>query len=145
MKDPETLLKTLMTAYEQKRSPADHLTAWITLTPHGGTWTMIVPQGNTAILAKEDEGQVLTGDLMARMLRFIQGFFNPPARADHPGQSPCPAGPWGPCHPLFYVTGFRSAWYRVEKGQQLNKAGNTNPFPQGFVFIDGNGYAKIGA
>jgi mannose-6-phosphate isomerase-like protein (cupin superfamily) len=46
--------------------------------------------------------------------------------------------------PLYYGQGFRSAWYMVKKGQRLNEPGDTNPFPQAFVIISGDGMAKIG-
>lgn len=46
--------------------------------------------------------------------------------------------------PLYYHPGFRSAWYMVKKDDQLNEAGDTNPFPQAMVIIDGKGHAKIG-
>jgi mannose-6-phosphate isomerase-like protein (cupin superfamily) len=46
--------------------------------------------------------------------------------------------------PLYYASGFRSAWYVVKGGQRLNETGDTNPYPQAFVVISGNGRAKIG-
>jgi mannose-6-phosphate isomerase-like protein (cupin superfamily) len=45
--------------------------------------------------------------------------------------------------PLYYASGFRSAWYKVNDGQHLNEPGDTNPFPQAFVIISGRGRAKI--
>lgn len=87
----------------------------------------------------------MTPDLLKKILNFIQRFFNPShpeviklekdfARLVH--------GAWA--IPMFYHTGFRSGWYQVEKGQRLNNPGDTNPFPQAFVIIKGQGYAKIG-
>jgi mannose-6-phosphate isomerase-like protein (cupin superfamily) len=46
--------------------------------------------------------------------------------------------------PLYYYPGMRSAWYLLKKGQRLNEPGDTNPFPQAFIFISGEGFAKIG-
>ena len=46
--------------------------------------------------------------------------------------------------PLYYASGFRSAWYLVKDGQRLNEPGDTNPYPQAFVIISGRGRAKIG-
>jgi mannose-6-phosphate isomerase-like protein (cupin superfamily) len=46
--------------------------------------------------------------------------------------------------PMFYHSGFRSAWYQLDKGDKLNNEGDTNPFPQAFIIIEGQGYAKIG-
>ena len=46
--------------------------------------------------------------------------------------------------PLYYHTGFRSGWYLIKKGQRLNEPGDTNPYPQAFVFVRGEGFAKIG-
>jgi mannose-6-phosphate isomerase-like protein (cupin superfamily) len=45
---------------------------------------------------------------------------------------------------LYYHPEFRSAWYLLKKGEKLNKPGDTNPFPQAFIFIEGEGFAKIG-
>lgn len=46
--------------------------------------------------------------------------------------------------PLYYHPGFRSAWYMIKKGERLNEPGETDPFDQGIVVIEGEGYAKIG-
>jgi len=46
--------------------------------------------------------------------------------------------------PLYYAPGFRSAWYRIVKGQRLNEEGDRNPFPQAFIIISGAGSARIG-
>jgi len=50
--------------------------------------------------------------------------------------------------PLFYQMtnkiGVRSAWYLIEKGDQINEKGDSNPFPQYFIITRGEGYAKIG-
>jgi mannose-6-phosphate isomerase-like protein (cupin superfamily) len=64
-----------------------------------------------------------------------------------PGKGPAGSGadrqPRDPrCAPS--CAGFRSAWYRVNPGERLNEPGDTNPFPQAFIFIKGTGVAKIG-
>jgi mannose-6-phosphate isomerase-like protein (cupin superfamily) len=46
--------------------------------------------------------------------------------------------------PMYYADGFRSAWYLVKDGQRLNEVGDTNPYPQAFIIISGQGRAKIG-
>lgn len=50
--------------------------------------------------------------------------------------------------PVFYHRaegiGVRSAWYQINKGEQVNEPGDTNPFPQYFIVMQGRGYAKIG-
>jgi mannose-6-phosphate isomerase-like protein (cupin superfamily) len=50
--------------------------------------------------------------------------------------------------PIFYQRtegiGVRSAWYQINKGEQVNEPGDTNPFPQYFIITQGEGYAKIG-
>ena len=50
--------------------------------------------------------------------------------------------------PIFYQKsnefGVRSAWYQINKGEQVNEIGDTNPFPQYFIITGGNGFAKIG-
>jgi mannose-6-phosphate isomerase-like protein (cupin superfamily) len=40
--------------------------------------------------------------------------------------------------------GMRSAWYLLKKDERLNEPGDINPFPQAFIFISGEGFAKIG-
>ena len=50
--------------------------------------------------------------------------------------------------PIFYQKteeiGVRSAWYQINKGEQVNEVGDTNPFPQYFIINTGKGLAKIG-
>jgi mannose-6-phosphate isomerase-like protein (cupin superfamily) len=46
--------------------------------------------------------------------------------------------------PLYYYPGFRSAWYQINKEQKMNEPGDTNPFPQAVIIIEGEGKAKIG-
>ena len=86
---------------------------------------------------------------MNDLLFFVQRFFNPSpidkvilskenSRIVHGGHA----------IPLFYQMtdemGVRSAWYQINKGQQVNEPGDTNPFPQYFIIIKGMGFAKIG-
>lgn len=87
----------------------------------------------------------LTPALMDKFLTFVQRFFNP----THPekvnlvkSSARLVHGGWA--IPMFYHSGFRSAWYQLEKGQNLNEPGDANPFQQAFVIISGHGYAKIG-
>jgi len=51
--------------------------------------------------------------------------------------------------PIFYQKtkniGVRSAWYQINKGEQVNEIGDTNPFSQYFIINEGNGFAKIGS
>jgi mannose-6-phosphate isomerase-like protein (cupin superfamily) len=79
------------------------------------------------------------------LLTFLQRFFNRTspekillgeehARIVHGGHA----------IPLYYYPGFRSSWYMVKKGQRINEPGDTNPFPQAFVIIEGEGKAVIG-
>ncbi|MEA1886138.1 MAG: hypothetical protein U9N72_02880 [Bacteroidota bacterium] len=91
----------------------------------------------------------VTGNMMNDLMFFIQRFFNTSpydkleltkehSRIVHGGHA----------IPIFYRTsdeiGVRSAWYQVNKGQQVNEPGDTNPFPQYFIVIRGNGFALIG-
>ena len=46
--------------------------------------------------------------------------------------------------PLYYHPGLRSAWYLIKKGQKMNEPGDTNPFPQAAIILQGQGVAKIG-
>lgn len=91
------------------------------------------------------EGVSMTADLYAALLSFLQRFFNaseperillgePHSRLVHGAHAVA----------LYYHPGFRSAWYRIKKGERLNEPGDTNPFPQAFVFISGAGWARIG-
>lgn len=90
-------------------------------------------------------GQSFSPQLYADMLYFLQHFFTCTeperivldesyARKVHGANAVA----------LFYQPGFRSAWYQVKKGEQLNEPGDTNPFPQAFVFISGVGWTRIG-
>ena len=47
---------------------------------------------------------------------------------------------------FYYQSGFRSAWYQIEKGQHINKdpKDQTNPFPSMFIMIRGQAEARIG-
>ena len=91
------------------------------------------------------EGKKLDASLYKAMILFVQRFFNPKipetvffgdefSRQVHGGNV---------CG-LFYSPGFRSAWYQISPDQQLNNPGDTNPFPQAFIFIKGSGKVKIG-
>ena len=50
----------------------------------------------------------------------------------------------GKAVPLFYDPGFRSSWYVLNKGEQLNEPGEHDPWDQGIIIIKGEGRAKIG-
>lgn len=91
------------------------------------------------------EGVQLTPELYATILAFIQRFFNasdPEMLVLDEAHSRVVRG--AHAIPLYYHSGFRSAWYVVKKGERLNEPGETNPFPQAFVFVSGEGWAKIG-
>jgi len=91
------------------------------------------------------EGLELTPEVRTQFYTFLYRFFNPSVperillREEH---SRVVHG----AHvvALYYHPGFRSAWYLVKKGENLNEPGDTNPFPQAFIFIEGEGFAKIG-
>ena len=87
----------------------------------------------------------LTHDVYVDLVTFMQRFFNPStperveldeehARKIHGGNAVA----------LFYGSGFRSAWYLLRKGERLNAPEDTNPFPQAFIFLSGQGRAQIG-
>jgi mannose-6-phosphate isomerase-like protein (cupin superfamily) len=46
--------------------------------------------------------------------------------------------------PLYNSTSQKSTWYLLKQGERLNDTGRPSPFPQSFIFIEGEGYAKIG-
>ncbi|MCK4413313.1 MAG: cupin domain-containing protein [Candidatus Eisenbacteria sp.] len=85
------------------------------------------------------------GDPTSAMLGFLQHFFTP-SRPERIVLDEAHARVIHGAHaiPLYYAVGFRSAWYKIKPGQQLNEPGDTNPFPQAFVIIGGQGRAKIG-
>ena len=89
--------------------------------------------------------QSFTPQLYADMLVFLQRFFNctEPERILL-GEAHSRTVHGARVVGLFYQSGFRSAWYLVKKGDRLNEPGDTNPFPQAFVFVSGDGWAKIG-
>ncbi len=91
----------------------------------------------------------VTDNPMNDLLFFVQRFFNPSpndkvllskekSRIVHGGHA----------IPLFYQKtdemGVRSAWYQINKGQQVNEPGDTNPFTQYFIITKGMGFARIG-
>lgn len=91
------------------------------------------------------EGVEMTPDVYQEMILFMQRFFNPSSpekiifgeghtRKVHGGRAAA----------MFYDQGFRSAWYLLKEGDRLNEPGDTNPFPQAFVFLSGQGRARIG-
>lgn len=90
-------------------------------------------------------GVSMTPGLAALLFSFGQHFFNRSLPERIPlGVEHARVIHGGHAIPLYYHPGFRSAWYSVGKGQQLNEPGDTNPFHQAFVIIAGEGTAKIG-
>lgn len=95
---------------------------------------------------KLGEGLSLTTEIYLELIEFAQRFFNAAspecirfgiehARVVHGGNAVA----------MFYGKGFRSAWYQLSPGEKLNEPGDTNPFPQAFVFLSGQGKAQIGS
>ena len=91
------------------------------------------------------EGVELVGKVRKALFAFLQSFFNTSipertllaeehSRFIHGGHS----------IPLYYYPGFRSAWYLLKRGERLNEPGDTDPFPQALIIIEGEGFAKIG-
>jgi mannose-6-phosphate isomerase-like protein (cupin superfamily) len=91
------------------------------------------------------EGLEFTPELRTELYTFLYHFFNPsvPERILL-GEEQSRLVHGGHVVALYYHPGFRSAWYLLKKGEKLNKPGDTNPFPQAFIFIEGEGFAKIG-
>lgn len=90
----------------------------------------------------------VTDELMSDFMFFTQRFFNSsPHDKVILGKSHSRVVHGGHAIPVFYRNndeiGVRSAWYQVNKGQQLNEPGDTNPFPQYFIITRGEGFAKI--
>jgi mannose-6-phosphate isomerase-like protein (cupin superfamily) len=91
------------------------------------------------------EGLELTPEVYRELIDFVQRFFNlsSPERILL-GEEHVRTIHGGDAVALFYGEGFRSAWYLLKEGERLNGPGDTNPFPQAFVFLSGKGRAKIG-
>ncbi|MGC9371437.1 MAG: cupin domain-containing protein [Paracoccaceae bacterium] len=91
------------------------------------------------------DGVEMTRERLTAMYAFLQHFFNPSVPERVPlGEAHARLVHGAHAIPLYYCPGFRSAWYRVNPGERLNEPGDTNPFPQAFIFIKGTGVAKIG-
>ncbi len=86
-----------------------------------------------------------TPELQAELYAFLQHFFTPTWPEVIPlGEAHARVVHGAHAIPLFYHPGARSAWYQVNPGEQVNEPGDTNPFPQAFIFIKGEGRATIG-
>ena len=91
------------------------------------------------------EGAGFTQSLYLQAITFIQRFFwHSDPECILLGEAHARMVHGAHAIPLFYHPGFRSAWYLVKKGERLNEPGDVNPFPQGFVFVSGQGIAEIG-
>jgi len=86
------------------------------------------------------------GDVRAVSMEFLQRFFNP-TRPERVVLDEAHSRIVKGVHaiPLHYAPGMRSAWYMIKPGQRLNEPGKTNAYPQGYVFIAGQGRAKFDA
>jgi mannose-6-phosphate isomerase-like protein (cupin superfamily)/putative sterol carrier protein len=91
------------------------------------------------------EGLEFTPEIRTQFFTFLYHFFNTtvPERILL-GEEYSRVVHGGHVVALYYHPGFRSAWYLVKKGEKLNEPKDTNPFPQAFIFIEGEGFAKIG-
>lgn len=99
----------------------------------------------TLLEIKPGKDVEFTPETRVKMFSFLQHFFNrtTPERINL-GEQHSRMIHGGHAIPLYYYHGFRSAWYMLKKGERLNEAGDTNPFPQAFIFISGEGFATIG-
>ena len=93
--------------------------------------------------------KAVTDNLLNDFLFFSQRFFNrTPYDRVQLGLENSRIVHGGHAIPIFYQKtkdiGVRSAWYQINKGEQVNEQGNTNPFPQYFIITKGSGYTKIG-
>ncbi|MBU7026130.1 MAG: cupin domain-containing protein [Theionarchaea archaeon] len=93
---------------------------------------------------KIPENVEITPEMLSKAYFFLRHFFN----TSDPekillGEQYSRVVHGGHAIPLYYHPGFRSAWYLLKKGEQLNEPGDTNPFPQAVIFIEGTGIAKI--
>ncbi len=91
-------------------------------------------------------GKQFSMELYHAIIQFIQRFFNPfvPEKIFiDPNNTRKVHG--ADVVALFAGEGFRSGFYSVKKGDRLNEPSDTNPFPQAFIILSGEGKAKIGS
>lgn len=97
-----------------------------------------------------DVKKPITDNATNDFLFFAQRFFNKtPYDLVKLGEDHAREVHGGLAIPIFYQKaediGVRSAWYQINKGEQVNEPGDTNSFPQYFIITKGQGFAKIGA
>lgn len=125
-----TTLETLQTIYDGKMTAFTAAGKSLSTDPAPLDWSMHTE---------------LSAEILEQLYSFLMHFFNPSkpekillgekhSRLVHGAHA----------IPLFYRPGFRSGWYFVKKRLKMNEPGDTNPFPQGVVVMQGKGYAKIG-
>jgi len=91
------------------------------------------------------EGVAFDVALYHRIVLFAQRFFNPsPGERIRMSEERSRVVHGGRVVGLYADAGFRSGWYLLNPGDQLNEPGDTNPFPQAFVILSGSGTAQIG-
>jgi mannose-6-phosphate isomerase-like protein (cupin superfamily) len=91
------------------------------------------------------EGVSFTIALYHRITLFVQRFFNPlPGERIRIDERASRIVHGGHVVALYADVGFRSAWYLLNPGEQVNEPGDANPFPQAFVVLSGSGTAHIG-
>jgi mannose-6-phosphate isomerase-like protein (cupin superfamily) len=91
------------------------------------------------------EGVEFDAETRVRLYTFVQHFFNVSVpEKTLLGEQHSRVIHGGHVVALYYHPGFRSAWFMLKQGEKLNSEGDTNPFPQAFVFIEGSGFARIG-
>lgn len=96
-----------------------------------------------------DAKKAVTDNLTNDFLFIAQRFFNKtPYDLVKLGEEHARVVHGGLAIPIFYQKteeiGVRSAWYQINKGEQVNEPGDVNSFPQYFIVTQGQGFAKIG-
>jgi mannose-6-phosphate isomerase-like protein (cupin superfamily) len=142
---------------EVRAGPADEPRFTIKTSPemlqriHAGELTALTAAGRarmsdpTPLDIALGPGVGFTQELQAELYAFLQHFFTPTWPEVIPlGEAHARVVHGAHAIPLFYHPGFRSAWYLVKPGEQVNEPGDTNPYPQAFIFIKGAGHATIG-
>lgn len=94
---------------------------------------------------KLPKGRTLDAVTYRNLITFIQRFFNrfePETITMKENNSRVVHG--GHAVALYYDKGFRSSWFLVKKGDQLNEPNDTNNFPQAFIVTSGEGFLDMG-
>ena len=90
------------------------------------------------------DGEPWTMEKIHRSIEVAYPFFNPfnPEKVRF-GEEHARFIHGGHAVAFFYARGFRSAWYSIHRGEQVNDEEHANPFPSGIIVLSGCGSGRI--